>query len=182
MRTDDPRRSVVLRRRHRPLLLLTVASLLVAACSGPERVDWPGARFDVPEGWELVAQDPDRLVLADHLAVEGERGVLVTFLRVPGTLPDDWRTRVAERGATLESDEAVLVAGDVPATQLILRDERDGTPVREAILVVASRGLVIAITPRVEPGEQDGPELLLESLDGVRAVLDRIELALPALG
>ena len=180
--TTDARTRIDRPRRHRSLALLAVAALLVAACSGSDRIDWPGARFDLPEGWELVAQEPDRLVLADHLVAEGERGVLVTFLRVPGTLPDDWRTRVSERGATLESDEAVLVAGDVPATQLILLDDRDGTPVREAILVVASRGLVIAITPRVEPGEQDGPELLLESLDGVRAVLDGVELALPALG
>lgn len=178
--TTDPRARVAPRRRRRALLV--AVGLLIAACSGPERIEWPGARFDVPVGWEIVAQEPERLVLADHLAAEGERGVLVTFLRVPGTLPDDWRTRVAERGATLESDEGVLIAGDVPATQLILRDEVDGTPVREAILVVASRGLVIAVSPRVEPGEQDGPELLLESLDGVRAVLDGIELALPALG
>jgi len=156
--------------------------LLVASCSGPDRVEWPGARFDVPAGWELIGREPDRLVLADHLAAEGERGVLVTFLRVPGTVPDDWRTRVAERGATLESDEGVLIAGDVPATQLILLGEVGGTPVREAILVVASRGLVISVAPRVQPGDQDGPELLLESLDGVRAVLDTIELALPVLG
>ena len=180
--TTDPRARAIPRRRLRPRALLAVAAMLAVACSGPERVEWPGARFDVPAGWEIVSQEPERLVLADHLAAEEERGVLITFLRVPGTLPDDWRTRVAERGATLESDEGVLIAGDVPATQLILRDEVNGTPVREAILVVASRGLVIAISPRVAPGDEDGPELLLESLDGVRAVLDGIELALPAVG
>ena len=178
----DPRAWAVPRRCLRSRALLAAVALTVAACSGPDRVEWPGARFDVPLGWEVLEQEPERLVLADHLAGEGERGVLVTFLRVPGTLPDDWRTRVAERGAMLESDEGVLIAGDVPATQLILRDVVNGTPVREAILVVASRGLVVAISPRVEPGDQDGPELLLESLDGVRAVLDRIELALPAVG
>lgn len=180
MTTDPTPRSSM--RRRRSHALLAVVALLVAACSGPERIEWPGVRFDVPEGWEVVTQESDRLVLADHLESEGERGVLVTFLRVPGTLPDDWRTRVAERGAMLESDEGVLIAGDVPATQLILRDDVGGTPVREAILVVASRGLVIAVTPRVVPGDQDGPELLLESLDGVRAVLDVVELALPTLG
>ena len=180
--TTDPRARAIPRRCLRPRSLLAVAALLAVACSGPDRVEWPGARFDVPAGWEIVSQEPERLVLADHLVAEEERGVLITFLRVPGTLPDDWRTRVAERGATLESDEGVLIAGDVPATQLILRDEVNGTPVREAILVVASRGLVIAISPRVEPGDEDGPELLLESLDGVRAVLAGIELALPAVG
>lgn len=179
--TTERRAPTRLRRQGRSLGLL-IAPLLVLACSGPERVEWPGARFDVPAGWELVAQERERLVLADHLAEQGERGVLVTFLREPGTVPDDWRQRIEERGATLESDEPVLIAGDVPATQLVLRDEVGGTPVREAILVVASRGLVIAITPRVAPGEQDGPELLLGSLDEVRGVLDTIELALPALG
>ena len=180
MRTE--RRAVVGPRRPRRMVALLLVPLLVVACSGPERVEWPGARFELPAGWEVLAQEPGRLVLADHLAAEGERGVLITFLREPGTLPDDWRARVADRGATLESDAGVLIAGDVPATQLVLLDEVDGTPVREAILVVASRGLVIAITPRVLPGEQDGPELLLDALDGVRAVLDTVELALPTLG
>jgi len=166
---------------RRALALLLVPILLVA-CGGPERIDWPGARFELPAGWELLSSDADRLVLADHLTVEGERGVTVTFLRVPGTLPSQWRERVADRGATLESDSAILIAGDVPATQLVLLDEVDGTPIREVLLVVASRGLVIAITPRVAPGDQDGPEVLLDSLDGVRTLLDAIELAPPAFG
>ena len=169
----------------RPLvraLALLLVPVLLSACSGPERVDWPGLRLDLPEGWERVEDGTDRLVLADHLADEGERGVLVTFLRVPGTLPDDWRERIAERGALLESDEGIMIAGDVPATQLVLLDDPGGTPVREVILVVASRGLVIAVSPRVVAGDQDGPDLLLESLDGVRELLDVIELAPPALG
>ena len=180
MRTDRAARPT-----RRPLvraLALLLVPVLLAACGGPERVDWPGLRFDLPDGWERIEDGTDRLVLADHLADEGERGVLVTFLRVPGTLPDDWRERVAERGALLESDEGIMIAGDVPATQLVLLDAPGGTPVREVILVVASRGLVIAISPRVVAGEQDGPELLLESLDGVRDLLDVIELAPPALG
>ena len=180
MRTDRAARPT-----RRPLvraLSLLLVPVLLAACGGPERVDWPGLRFDLPDGWERIEDGTDRLVLADHLADEGERGVLVTFLRVPGTLPDDWRERVAERGALLESDEGIMIAGDVPATQLVLLDAPGGTPVREVILVVASRGLVIAISPRVVAGDQDGPELLLESLDGVRDLLDVIELAPPALG
>lgn len=180
MRTDRAARPT-----RRPLvraLSLLLVPVLLTACGGPETVDWPGLRLDLPEGWERIEDGTDRLVLADHLADEGERGVLVTFLSVPGTLPDDWRERIAERGALLESDEGVLIAGDVPATQLVLLDDPGGTPVREVILVVASRGLVIAVTPRVAAGDQDGPELLLESLDGVRAVLDVIELAPPALG
>jgi len=166
------------RRNAAALLLCTIA----AACSASAEVTWPGIRFQLPEGWEVLEQSADRLILADHLREEGERGVLVTFLRVPGTLPDDWRATVAARGAELESDEAVLISGDVPATQLVLRDVVDGTPVREVVLVVASRGLVIAITPRLLSGEQDGPELLLESLDAVRALLDEVELAPPVLG
>jgi len=166
------------RRRLAALLL----PLVLAACSGSSQVTWPGLRFDLPAGWEVLEQTDTRLVVADHLASEGGRGVLVTFLRVPGTLPDDWREIVAARGAELESDEAVLIAGDVPATQLVLRDTVDGTPVREVLLVVASRGLVIAVLPRLEPGDQDGPELLLESLDAVRGLLDEVELAPPDLG
>ena len=179
--TADPRPRPRRRRAARPIALL-VAAVILASCGGSDRVEWPGARIDLPEGWEVISSEPDRLVLADHLAAEGERGVHVTFLRVPGTLPDDWRQRVAERGAELESDSGILIAGDVPATQLVLLDEIDGTPVREVVLVVASRGLVIAITPDVRPGEQDGPRVLLDALDGVRDLLDTIELAPPAFG
>jgi hypothetical protein len=107
--------------------------------------------------------------------------VLVTFLRAPGALPDDWRRTVVERGALLESDQAVLIAGDVPATQLILLDDIDGTPFREAILVIPSREIVIAITPRIVAGETDGPELTLQSLDAVRAFLDGIRLGVPVM-
>lgn len=179
MRTDGDTGPRALWRRGMALLLLP---LVLAACTGSSQVSWPGVRFDLPEGWEVLEQTGERLVLADHLAEEGERGVLVTFLRVPGTLPDDWRENVAARGAELESDEAVLISGDVPATQLVLRDTVDGTPVREVLLVVSSRGLVIAVLPRLAPGDQDGPELLLESLDAVRGLLDAVELAPPDLG
>jgi hypothetical protein len=34
----------------------------------------------------------------------------------------------------------------------------------------------------VQQGDQDGPELLLESLDAVRGLLDEVELAPPVLG
>ncbi len=184
MRTERAPRAAV-RPTQRPLaraLALLLVPVLLSACGGLERVDWPGLRFELPAGWERIEDGADRLVLADHLAADGERGVLVTFLRVPGTLPDDWRARIADRGALLESDEGIMIAGDVPATQLVLLDDPGGTPVREVVLVVASRGLVISVAPRVVAGDQDGPELLLASLDGVRGLLDGIELAPPALG
>ena len=169
-------------RSLRRSLALLLVPILLAACGGSERVEWPGVRLDLPDGWEVVTSEADRLVLADHVAAEGERGVRITFLRAPGTIPNDWRERIAERGATLESDAGVLIAGDVPATQLVLLDEVDGTPVREVILVVASRGLVIAVTPNILPGEQDGPRVLLDSLDAVRDLLDTVELTAPAFG
>jgi hypothetical protein len=161
------------------MLLLGLVVGLTAACGVSSELRWAGVRAELPTGWELLASSDTQLILADHVAADGGRGVLVTFLRAPGTLPDDWRATVAQRGALLESDEAVLVAGDVPATQLILLDDVDGTPVREALLVIPSRGLVVAITPRVVAGDSDGPELLLASLDAVRSFLDGIQLAIP---
>jgi len=178
MRTDSAAARRPRARRSLPILLLT--AVLLAACATSSAVSWPGASFELPDGWEVLEQTPSRLVLADHLREQGERGVLVTFVRAAGTLPDDWRRSVAERGASLEADAPVLLAGDVPATQLILRDVVDGIPLREALLVVPSRGLVIAITPRLAPGDQDGPEVLLASLDAVRAFLDGVRLSAPA--
>jgi len=169
------------RRPHpaRRTLLLGLLLVLAAACGNSAELRWASVRAELPAGWEVLASSDTQLILADHVAADGGRGVLVTFLRAPGTLPDDWRSTVADRGALLESDEAVLVAGDVPATQLILLDDIDGTLVREALLVIPSRGLVIAVTPRLEAGDADGPELLLESLDAVRSFLDGIQLAIP---
>jgi hypothetical protein len=177
--TPDAQRSM--RWRRSSLLALVMLPALLVGCGGSDAVEWPGVRFDLPAGWEVLDVAPQRLVLADHLAAEGERGVTVTFLRSPGVLPDTWRGTVAERGALLESDEAVRIAGDVPATQLVLLDTVQGTAVRETLLVVPSRELVIAVTPRVAPGDTDGPDLLLEALDEVRTFLDGIELAVPGL-
>jgi len=176
-----PDRPVRPRRRRSLLLAALLLPALLAGCGGSDAVEWPGVRIDLPAGWEVLDVAPQRLVLADHLSTEGERGVTITFLRAPGVLPDTWRATVAERGALLESDEAVRIAGDVPATQLVLLDTVQGTQVRETLLVVPSRELVIAITPRVVLGDTDGPDLLLGSLDEVRAFLDGIELAVPGL-
>jgi hypothetical protein len=163
-------------------LILGALLLIAAACGASTELRWASVRAELPAGWEVIRSTDAQLVLADHVATEGERGVLITFLRAPGTLPDDWRSTVTERGALLESDEPVLVAGDVPATQLILRDTVDGIPLREALLVIPSRELVVAITPRLVSGDTDGPELLLESLDAVRVFLDGIQLAIPGMG
>ena len=162
--------------RGRRALAAAAAAVVLAGCGGPEAVAWDVVRLDVPATWQVLGEEADRLVLADHRVDEDQRGVTVTFLRVPDAFPDAWRARVAERGAELEGDTPVRIAGDVPATQLVLRDVVDGVPVREVLLVVPSRGLVIAVTPRIVMGEQDGPELLLERLDGVRTVLDGMEL------
>jgi len=178
MTPDHPART---RPRRSRLLVAMLFPVLLAGCGGSDAVEWPGLRMELPAGWEVLDVVPQRLVLADHLAAEGERGVTITFLRSPGVLPDAWRATVAERGALLESDEAVRIAGDVPATQLVLLDTVQGTQVRETLLVVPSRELVIAITPRVVPGDTDGPYLLLGALDEVRAFLDGIELAVPGL-
>jgi hypothetical protein len=173
-----------MRRRRTALaraLVLGTVLLLATACGTSSELRWASVRAELPVGWEVVRSTDAQLVLADHVAQDGGRGVLITFLRAPGTLPDDWRRTVTERGALLESDEAVLVAGDVPATQLILRDTVDGIPLREALLVIPSREIVVAITPRLTAGDTDGPDLLLESLDAVRAFLDGIQLAVPGM-
>jgi hypothetical protein len=162
--------------RLRGAVAATVVAAVVTACGGGSAVAWDVVRLELPAGWEQVTAERDRLLLADHPTAEEDRGVLVTFLRSTDATPDGWRDRVAARGAELESDTGVRIAGDVPATQLVLLDVVDGVRVREVLLVVPSRGLVIAVTPRVRPGEQDGPELLLERLDAVRTVLDAMEL------
>jgi hypothetical protein len=172
------------RRRLGPRLLSIILTVTVVAagCSGGDDLQWDGVRLRLPDGWELLATSDERLDLADHVAELGERGVSVSFIPAPQTLPDDWRSAVVAQGATIETDQQVFVAGDVPATQLVIRTQRDGFDVREVLFVVPSRELVILVRPRLAPGDTDGPELLLDSLDGVRALLDQLELATPRRG
>jgi len=171
-------------RRLRPRLvgILLLLTFLASACSASDEIQWNAVRLQLPDGWEFLASSDEQLVLADHVAGLGERGVVVSFVRAPQTLPDIWRDAVVTEGAIIETDQQVLIAGDVPATQLVVRSQRDGMDVREVLFVVASRELVILVRPMLEPGDTDGPELLLDSFDGVRALLDQLELSTPRFG
>lgn len=165
-------------------LLLTVA-LLLAACGGdggPVR-DWRDLTLTLPDGWSVEAEGETFLNLADgELGEEpgdvGTREVAAYLTHEPTTIPQDWRTFVEEVEGTLESDEAISVGG-APATKLVFSHASNGVPVREMVVVIPSRGIVMLMQPVVTQGQTDGPEVFVRHREEFELLLSSIRFGAP---
>lgn len=172
-----------LARRATATLLLV---LLVAACGsgdGRER-SWRDLRLTLPEGWVVFEDEPTRLSVADdELGEEGARGpaeAAAFFTHEPRSSPDDWRELIeGDLGGTLERDERVSVGG-APATKLVFRHESNGVPLREMVVVIPSREIVILMQPVVVRGQTDGPDLFETHLDAFEDLLSSLRFGAPA--
>lgn len=167
-------------------VLLAVAFLLVAAgCDrggGPQR-SWRDLTVTLPDGWSVFEDEPTRFSVADGtLGEEGDRGtadVAAFFTHEPGSRPDAWRELVdGPLDGTLERDETLQVGG-LPATRLVFRHESNGLPMREMVVLVPSRELVILMQPIVVRGERDGPDVFAAHLDEFDALLSSIRFGAP---
>lgn len=175
-------------RRRRPhcargLVASLVLALLLVACGDGGTVTWRDLTIDLPEGWVVFDEEPTRLGIAnERLGADLEedewpegRVLAMFFHHEPGIRPDDWREYIAERDeAELESDTAIELDGEIPATQLIYRTEGNGTPTREMVVVVPARELEILAQPVPRPDEADAQDFFLENL---QTFLDVIESA-----
>jgi len=178
--------------RDRPLLFLVLPVLLVVglvSCSGADStVEWRNITFDVPDGWVVLDSTDDLLTIASAEVVEqedrpdeGEDVVALYMTFEPGVVPDDWRRYVVEQDATLESDDAILVGGDVPATRLVFSSVQDGIAVREMVIVIPSRSVVVLAQPVARPGTLDATAVLLEELDTLLAIVVEARYGAPRL-
>lgn len=177
------------------LVALLGAALVLGACSGgsqPSSVTWRNVTVPVPDGWYVIEQADTRLSLASHdlrpdqaagsPADRPEGDVLGMFFTFePRTIPDDWRRFVAEQGATLESDQALVLEGDVPATQLVYSYVTDGLPTREMVVVIPSRAIVLIAQPIPAPGDEDGPEVFLRHIETFLEVLEGARFGPPLM-
>lgn len=179
------------------VLLLIVIAMLAVACGGgdnsqPSSVSWRNVELQMPEDWYVFEEAEDRLSISNQdIGVGDEPGVpreqpegdtvAMFFTYEPRTIPDDWRRFVDEQDATLESDEQLILQGEVPATRLVFSYVTDGTPTREMVVVIPSRAIVVLAQPVPGPGDEDAPEVFLEYIDEFLEVVQTAEFGAPVL-
>lgn len=177
------------------LLLLVATAMLVIACGGgnqPSSVSWRNVEMQLPADWYVFEDEEDRLSVSNQDIGIGEDPetpreqpegdtVAMFFTYEPNTFPDDWREFVEQQDAELESDDQIVLQGDVPATRLIFSFVTDGTPTREMVVVIPSRAIVLLAQPVPGPGDDDAPEVFLEYLEDFLGVLESAEFGAPVL-
>lgn len=159
-------------------LLLAV---LLAACGGDDDVlRWRDARMELPEGWVVFEEEESRLSIANvplgALVEEEERPegdvVAMFFTHQPAAGPGEWRDYADDRDVEIEVDTAIEVGG-VPATRLQLLDPAGGsgdTAVRELVVVVPSRQVVLLAQPVPALGDDD----VIEVFDRAAETFDEV--------
>ena len=177
------------------LLSLLVIALVIVACGGgdqPSSVDWRNVELQLPEDWYVFEEADTRLSISNQdigigddpeVPREPPEGdtVAMFFTYEPNTFPDDWREFVEEQDAELESDDQIVLQGDVPATRLIFSLVTNGTPTREMVVVIPSRSIVLLAQPVPGPGDDNAPEVFLEYLEEFLGALETAEFGAPGL-
>ena len=179
----------------RAVLLLLGMALVLVGCGGsnqPGSVEWRNVQMELPDGWYLFEDEADRLSISNQDIgigdVAGEPNdwpegdvVAMFFTYEPSTLPDDWRSLLAQLDAEIETDARLTLEGDVPATQLIYRYETEGVLTREMVVVIPSRSIVLLAQPVPPPGSADQTEVFLGYLDDFMSVLESATFGAPVL-
>ena len=189
-----PRPHVGHHRVVRSVLPAFVLVLLLAACGSdqPSSVDWRNVELELPDGWYLFEEEDDRLSISNQdIGIGDVAGqpndqpegdiVAMFFTYEPDTLPGDWRDLLARLDADVETDAALTLQGDVPATQLIYRYETEGVVTREMVVVIPSRSIVLLAQPIPQPGTSDASEVFLAYLDDFMGVLESATFGAPRL-
>ena len=173
-------------RRSRSVVVLVVL-LILSACGGSsDLVAWRDLTLQLPDGWTVFDDEPTRLSASNvplgEIEGPGDRpegDVVAVFLtHEPRTQPGDWRTYASERGAVIEVDEATEIGG-LPATRIQLFDDTGDVPLRELVVLVPSRGVVLLAQPVPDVGATDGPEVFDRARDAFGEILASISWGAP---
>lgn len=172
-------------------LMLAVSLTACGAGNQPSSVEWRNVTVRLPDGWYLFEEASTRLSISNQdIGPEALRGaapsvdepvVAMFFTYEPATQPDDWRRYVEEQGATLEVDDRLELDGEVPATRLIFLYETDGVPLREMVVVIPSRAIVVLAQPVPAIGDTTGPEVFLDHVETFVEVLENASFGAPVL-
>jgi hypothetical protein len=182
----------VLRALCAGLALLLAAT--AAGCSDggqPSAVDWRNVTVRLPDGWYVFEEADTRLSISNQdIGPEAMRDgapdadepvVAMFFTYEPNTLPDDWRRYVEEQDATLEVDDRLELDGEVPATRLVFSYVTDGVPLREMVVVIPSRSIVVLSQPVPAVGDTSGPDVFLDNVETFMQVLEEASFGAPVL-
>lgn len=141
-------------------MVVSVLLLALVACApGDGSVEWRDLSVEVPDGWVVAERDDRKLSLANaefrsDRADELEAAVFLSH--EPDGSIDRWRELVDDRGGEIETDETFELDGE-PASRLVFSHDANGTLLREMVVVVPSRDLVMLFQPVVLRGSEDGP-------------------------
>jgi hypothetical protein len=177
---------------RRPIGLLLAVLLLAAACGGGDgSVSWRDVSVEVPEDWTVFEEEDSRLSMSNvpmgtDVEAEGpedlpEGDVLAMFFRhEPGIRPGDWRDYIEGlEEATIESDDALELDGEVPATRLVFSHVTGGTPTREMVVLVPSRDIEVLAQPVPGPGDTDAPDVFLRHVATFNEVVESMSFGAP---
>lgn len=174
-------------------ILLLVAAAAVGCDGGnqPSSVEWRNVTVPVPDGWYVFEEADTRLSISNQdigpeAPLEGvadvdEPVVAMFFTYEPRTQPDDWRRYVEEQDATLEVDDRLELDGEVPATRLVFSYVTDDVPLREMVVVIPSRSIVVLSQPVPSVGDTSGPDTFLVHIETFMQVLEEARFGAPVL-
>jgi hypothetical protein len=165
---------------------LALAVVLAGCASGPTPggvISWRELTIDLPGQWVEINRTDSSLTVANsagdpQAGLRGDQQVATQFMIVPGVRPDDLRDFVADEGGEIERDESIEVGG-LGGTLVQYTFTTGGMPLRERVIVIASRELVILQQPTPMQGETDGPDWFLDYLDEFDALLQGITFGAP---
>ena len=174
------------------LLLLAAAAVGCDGGNQPSAVEWRNVTVPLPDGWYLFEEADTRLSISnqdigpealreDTTPDTDEPVVAMFFTYEPTTLPDDWRRYVDEQDATLEVDDRLELDGEVPATRLVFSYVTDDVPLREMVVVIPSRSIVVLSQPVPSVGDTTGPDVFLDHVETFMQVLDNASFGAPVL-
>lgn len=182
-----PRRAPGHRWWHRGLVLLALGAVLVGCASGETPpggvLEWRELTIDLPADWVEVDRTATSLMVADgpgstEEGVRGDQQVATQFTVDPDASLDAWRQFVADEEGTVEHEGETTVGG-VPARLLQYTFTTGGVPMRERIVVVPSRDLVLLQQPTPMSGETGGPDWFTQHADEFDALLEGVTFGAP---
>lgn len=132
----------------------------------------------------MFEDEPTRFSIADGtLGEDGVRGsaeAAAFFTHEPRSTPDDWRELIdGTLDGELEVDRSEQIGG-LPATRLVFSHESNGVPMREMVVLIPSREIVVLLQPIVTRGQTDGPAVFDAHLEEFEAVLSSLRFGAPA--
>jgi hypothetical protein len=173
------------------LLLLAVVAVGCDRGNQPSSVEWRNVTVQLPDGWYVFEEADTRLSISNQdIGPEATRDgapdadepvVAMFFTYEPTTLPDDWRRYVDQQDATLEVDDRLELDGEVPATRLVFSYVTDDVPLREMVVVIPSRSIVVLSQPVPSVGDTTGPDVFLDHVETFMQVLENASFGAPVL-